>query len=88
MKTVSAKDRMFKALKNGETFSVDEARVRFNVQNVSQRIHELREEGWPIYTNVRSRSDGSKYNLYRMGAPNAEMRACIAVAYRARKIAV
>jgi len=88
MKNVSAKDRMLKALKKGGTFTVKQARSRFGVQNVSQRIQELREEGWPIYTNVKSRIDGTKFNFYRMGIPNAEMRSGIADAYRARKTAV
>ncbi len=80
-KNISAKDRMLKALKNGGTFTVNQARRRFGVINVSQRIQELREEGWPIYTNVKSRFDGSRYNLYRMGLPNADMRRGIAMAY-------
>jgi hypothetical protein len=78
---ISAKDRMLTALKNGSTFTVNQARLRFGVKNVSQRIQELREEGWPIYTNVKSRFDGSRYNSYRMGSPNADMRRGIAMAY-------
>jgi hypothetical protein len=80
-KKISAKDRMLTALKSGNTFTVNQARRRFGVKNVSQRIQELREEGWPIYTNVKSRFDGSRYNSYRMGSPNADMRKAIAKVY-------
>lgn len=41
------------------TFSVAQARAMFGIQNVSARILELRNEGFPIYTNVRERSDGT-----------------------------
>ena len=85
MKNVSAKDRMLNSLKNGGTFTVNQARSRFGVQNVSQRIQELREEGWPIFTNVKSRLDGTKFNFYQMGIPDAVMRAAIADVYQARK---
>ena len=80
-KKISAKDRMLTALKGGTSFTVNQARRRFGVKNVSQRIQELREEGWPIYTNVKSRFDGSRYNSYRMGSPNADMRKAIAKVY-------
>ena len=57
------------------SLSVAQARARFGIQNVSQRIFELREMGYPIYTNVRTRGDGSKVAVYRMGKPSRSMRA-------------
>jgi len=64
------------------TLSVAQARARFGIQNVTARIHELRNEGYPIYTNTRSRGDGSKVAVYRIGTPSREMKRD----YRARGI--
>lgn len=56
------------------TFSVAQARAMFGIQNVSARILELRNEGFPIYTNVRERSDGTPVCVYRMGTPSKQFR--------------
>lgn len=74
---MSAKSRMLEVLTgNGayNTFTVAQGRRRFGVTNVSARIHELRMDGHPIYTNVRSREDGSKVLVYRYGTPTKAMK--------------
>lgn len=79
-KKVSAKERMLKVLKSNtayNTFSVAQGRNRFGVKNVSQRIHELRQDGHSIYTNIRHRGDGSKVSVYRLGTPTKTMRAAM-----------
>jgi len=55
------------------TLSTAQARARFGIQNVSARIDELRQEGHVIYTNTKSRGDGSKVSVYRMGKPTKSM---------------
>jgi hypothetical protein len=73
---LSAKQRMLNALSKSEgynTFSTEQARRRFGVQNVSARIEELRKEGHVIYTNTKTRADGSKVAVYRMGKPTKAM---------------
>lgn len=52
------------------TFSVGQARAMFGIENVSARVHELRNEGYPIYTNVRQRADGTPVCVYRIGKPS------------------
>ena len=72
MTKLSAKQRMLNALSKPEgynTFTVEQARRRFGIQNVSARIDELRQEGHCIYTNTVTRGDGSKVKAYRMGKP-------------------
>jgi hypothetical protein len=64
------------------TLSVAQAQARFGIVNVAARIHELREDGFPIYTNRRTRGDGSAVAVYRLGRPSRSMRA----AARARGI--
>jgi hypothetical protein len=56
------------------TLSVAQARARFNIHNVAARVHELREDGYPIYTNTRTRGDGSKVAVYRIGTPSRAMK--------------
>lgn len=83
---MSARDKILAYLSKPSymwnSLSVAQARARFGIYNVAARIHELREMGYPIYTNVRSRQDGSKVLVYRMGTPSRSMRA----AARARGI--
>lgn len=70
----SAKLRILEALKRNSasnTFSVAQARARFGIQNVAARISELRQEGYAIYTNLRTRKDGTKVAVYRLGTPSA-----------------
>ena len=53
--------------------TVAQARARFGIQNVSARIEELRKEGHVIYTNTKTRGDGSKVASYRLGTPTKAM---------------
>jgi len=76
MTKLSAKQKMLNTLQKTEgynTFTVEQARRRFGVQNVSARIEELRKEGHCIYTNTKTLENGSKVNYYRMGKPSREM---------------
>ena len=73
---LSAKEKILKYLSKTDgynTLSVAQARARFGIQNVSARIEELRQEGHVIYTNTKTRSDGSKVSVYRMGKPTKAM---------------
>ena len=82
---LSAKQRMLNALNQKEgynTFTTEQARRRFGVQNVSARIEELRKEGHCIYTNTKTLADGSKVSFYRLGKPTkALVRAAISAGY-------
>lgn len=71
-KQLSAKQKILNYLSKTEgynTLTVAQARARFGVQNVSARIHELRKEGYVIYTNTKTRGDGTKVKSYRRGTP-------------------
>jgi hypothetical protein len=78
MNKMNAKQKMLQTLtkKTGyNTFSVAQARVRFGVKNIAARIAELRTEGYSIYTNIKSRKDGSKVAVYRLGTPSKSFNA-------------
>jgi predicted transcriptional regulator len=73
---LSAKEKILNYLSKTDgynTLSVAQARARFGIQNVSARVEELRKEGHVIYTNTKSRGDGSKVSVYRMGKPTKSM---------------
>jgi spore germination protein GerM len=82
---LSAKTRILNFLSKKEgynTLSTAQARARFGIQNVAARIDELRQEGHVIYTNTKTRGDGSKVAVYRMGTPTKSMvRAAIKAGY-------
>lgn len=76
MSKLSAKQKILNFLSKSEgynTLSTAQARARFGIQNVSARIDELRQEGNVIYTNTRTRGDGTKVSVYRMGRPTKSM---------------
>ena len=76
MTKLSAKQRMLNALSKPEgynTFTVEQARRRFGITNVSARIDELRQEGHVIYTNTKRNADGVKVASYRLGKPTKSM---------------
>jgi predicted transcriptional regulator len=85
MTKLSAKQKLLNYLSKNEgfnSFSVGQARAMFRIQNVAARIAELRQEGHCIYTNTRTRGDGSKVAIYRMGKPSkALVRAAVQAGY-------
>jgi hypothetical protein len=86
MKKLTAKQKMLQTLTKStgyNTFSVAQARARFGITNVAARIAELRNEGYSIYTNIKSRADGTKVAVYRLGTPSKSFKAqCRAMGVR------
>ena len=62
----SAKERMLSFLTNGYDITTNQARTRFGIQNVAARVYDLREDGFPIYTN-RKNINGHRVSVYRLG---------------------
>lgn len=74
---MNVKEKMLRFLTKDEgrnTFSVRQAQHMWNITNVGARIHELRQDGYPIYTNVRFRADGTAVAVYRLGTPSKSMK--------------
>ena len=84
-KQLSAKAKILNFLSKTDgynTLTTAQARARFGIMNVGARIDELRQEGNVIYTNTRSRADGSKVKSYRLGKPTkALVRTAIQAGY-------
>ena len=66
----SAKARLLAYLKTGYDISPVQASNRFNMntEDVSKRIFELRQDGYPIYTNRTTNRFGEKVTRYRLGS--------------------
>ena len=82
-KNLSAKEKILKFLSKTDgynTLTVAQAQARFKIQNVSARIDELRQEGHVIYTNMKTRGNGTKVASYRLGKPT---KALVRAAYAA-----
>lgn len=64
-----AKDRMLNVLtkQSGQnTFTVNQARQRFGISNVSARIAELRQDGYNIVTKTKISREGKRTNYYSL----------------------
>jgi len=64
---------VLKALESGRSLTATQARRSFGVQSLGARIHELRSQGYAVYTN-RTKNGTS----YRLGSPSRTM---VAVAF-------
>jgi hypothetical protein len=84
-KQLSAKAKILSYLSKTDgynTLTTAQARARFGISNVAARIDELRQEGNVIYTNTKTRGDGSKVQSYRLGKPTkALVRAAFSAGY-------
>jgi predicted ArsR family transcriptional regulator len=73
---MSAKEKILKFLsKDGpyNTLTAAQARARFGIANVGARIEELRAEGYCIYTNKKTLTDGRRITYYKLGKPTKKM---------------
>lgn len=70
MATNTQKTKLVRRLSSGKNLTVTEARSKFGIQRLAARIHELREEGFPIYTNTvvvkGGKNAGKKVTAYRL----------------------
>lgn len=70
MATKTQRTRLVKRLSSGKNLTVAEASSKFGIKRLAARIHELREEGFPIYTNTvvvkGGKNSGKKVTAYRL----------------------
>lgn len=62
---MSAKEKILKSLKKG-TLTVKQAQSRFGIANVSARVNELRNDGYPIATNRKVTKSGDVTYFYSL----------------------
>ncbi len=79
---VSLKSKILAALQSGKAVSGKQFAARYNtsVTTVGARISELRREGFAIYMNKKTDSQGRSASFYRIGTPK---RSVVAAGYKA-----
>ena len=82
----SLKSKILASLKEGNEVSGKQFAARYNtsVTTVGARISELRREGFAIYMNKKTDSQGRKASFYKIGAPT---RRVVAAGYKALGVA-
>lgn len=58
--TVPQNVKLVRRLSSGKNLTVTEARTKYGIKRLGARIHELREAGFPIFTNKVKMKGGSK----------------------------
>jgi len=83
---ISLKSKILNTLKSGKAVSGKQFAARHNVTEttVAARVSELRREGFAIYYNKKTDSQGRKASFYRIGAPR---RSIVAPGYAALGVA-
>ena len=83
---ISLKSKILNTLKSGKAVSGKQFAARHNVTEatVAARVSELRREGFAIYYNKKTDSQGRKASFYRIGAPR---RSIVAAGYAALGVA-
>ena len=78
----SLKSKILSSLKEGNEVSAKQFAARFktSVTSVGARVSELRREGYAIYNNTKTDSQGRKASFYKIGAPT---RRVVAAGYAA-----
>ena len=70
MSTSTQRTKLVRRLSSGKNLTVNEAESKYGIKRLAARIHELREEGFPIYTNTvvvkGGRNAGKKVTAYRL----------------------
>ena len=71
----SLKSKILSALQSGKAVSGKQFAARYNtsVTSVGARVSELRREGYAIYNNKRTDSQGRTASFYKIGAPTRKV---------------
>ncbi|CAB4141197.1 Helix-turn-helix domain containing protein [uncultured Caudovirales phage] len=71
---VSQNSKLIRRLSTGKNLTVAEAQSRYGIKRLSARIYDLREAGFPIYTNKKvikgGINRGRKMTAYRLNVEN------------------
>jgi|TARA_R110000744_G_scaffold177823_1_gene296799 biotin operon repressor len=83
---IGLKTKILNTLKSGKAVSGKQFAARHNVTEttVAARVSELRREGFAVYLNKKTDSQGRKASFYRIGAPTRKV---VAAGYAALGVA-
>lgn len=70
---VTADNRaILNALKTGRDFTANQLRTKLGITNISARVNDLRNAGYPIYLNTKKTSNARTIRVYRIGTPSRQ----------------
>jgi hypothetical protein len=75
--------KLFNALYNGEKLTASQAEKRFGIKNISAEASRLRQNGYAVYSNTRTASNGVTVTEYELGRPSREI---VALGYMAKSL--
>jgi len=78
--TTTKTERLVNFLKSGKEITARQATARFGILNISSMVSNLRFQGYAVYGNQKTNSDGDAMTVYRLGTPSREV---VAAGYRA-----
>ncbi len=78
--TVTKQERLLEALRTGEELTAAQIKARFGIANPTATVSDLRFNGFAVYANRRTDSNGRTTTKYRLGTPS---RAVVAAGYKA-----
>jgi len=62
-------EKLIAALERGDELTVDQIRSRYNLQNPTATVSQLRTDGYYVYANRRRTAYGVETTKYRLGTP-------------------
>lgn len=73
-------ERVLSFLQNGNNITDGQAEGRFGIASMGNITRQLRTEGYAVYKNRKTSSNGNRFSVYRLGTPT---RRVVAAGYRA-----
>jgi hypothetical protein len=89
MKYTFSKDtktfKIFTALRNGDRLTQSEATKRFGVKNLAAEASRIRQNGYAVYSNTRTATNGVTVTEYELGTASREI---VALGYKAKALGI
>jgi hypothetical protein len=67
---MSKKEQLLKHLQAGKAFTAKQITASFGIANPSRHVQVLREQGYCVYSNPTTLSNGTVATKYRIGTPS------------------
>jgi predicted transcriptional regulator len=65
--------KLIKHFENGHELTARQIEGTFGFKNPARAVHYLRSQGYCIYSNEKTLSDGTRATKYRLGTPSKRM---------------
>lgn len=72
-KTTSMTQSLIRSFQSGSEFTAKQIKSSFGLKNPHDAVHQLRNQGYCIYSNQATLSTGERVVKYRLGKPSKRM---------------